>query len=513
VTRRAAVLAVVLLAAPGVARVEASGAPAGEVRIEASGADGKPLPCRVHLIDAAGKPVQPPGLPFWRDHFACEGGADVKLPAGTYRWEVERGPEHERASGSLEVKAGERRAVSVRLGRIADLAREGWYSGDIHIHRPPEDVPLLARAEDLHVAPVITWWNSRDLWAGRDPPRELLRRFDGDRFSHVMAGEDEREGGALLYFGLEKPIDITKATREYPSPLEFAARARAVKKNAWIDIEKPFWWDAPAWIASGLPDSIGIANNHMCRSTMLPNEAWGRPRDTARLPDPLGNGWWTQEIYYHVLDCGIRLPPSAGSASGVLPNPVGYNRVYVRVDGPLDHDKWWAGLKAGRSFVTNGPLLLVKANGELPGHVFRMKESAQLEIEVRATLISNDRVPRIEVVKDGRVAAAIDVDAVRAEGKEARVTFARSGWFLVRAVADEKRTFRFASTAPFWVEVEGAERRISKASAEFFLRWVEERIERVRAAVKPAKELAEVLAHHERAREFFTGLRDRANAE
>ena len=97
--------------------------------------------------------------------------------------------------------------------------------------------------------------------------------------------------------------------------------------------------------------------------------------------------------------------------------------------------------------------------------------------------------------------------------KGTKVAFTRSGWFLVRAIADEKRTFRFASTAPFWVEVEGAERRVSKAAAEFFVRWVDERIERVRSALKAEEELASVLAHHERAREFWRGLRDRANAE
>ncbi|HAK94366.1 MAG TPA: hypothetical protein DCM87_05035 [Planctomycetes bacterium] len=53
-------------------------------------------------------------------------------------------------------------------------------------------------------------------------------------------------------------------------------------------------------------------------------------------------------------------PPSAGSASGVLPNPVGYNRVYVHVDGELTYAKWWEGLQAGRAFVTNGPLLRVR---------------------------------------------------------------------------------------------------------------------------------------------------------
>ena len=83
------------------------------------------------------------------------------------------------------------------------------------------------------------------------------------------------------------------------------------------------------------------------------------PATPSRLPPPRGNGYWTQEIYYHILNCGLRIPPSAGSASGVLPNPVGYNRVYVHLDGPFAYEKWWEGLRAGRSFVTNGPLLRV----------------------------------------------------------------------------------------------------------------------------------------------------------
>ena len=89
-----------------------------------------------------------------------------------------------------------------------------------------------------------------------------------------------------------------------------------------MDIEKPFWWDVPIWLASGKIDTIGIANNHMCRDWVYFNprtggEAWGRPRDVKRLPHPHGNAHWTQEIYYHALNAGLRVPPSAGSASGV----------------------------------------------------------------------------------------------------------------------------------------------------------------------------------------------------
>ena len=39
-------------------------------------------------------------------------------------------------------------------------------------------------------------------------PEQVVRQFDGHRIYTVMAGEDEREGGALLYFGLKSPLDI-----------------------------------------------------------------------------------------------------------------------------------------------------------------------------------------------------------------------------------------------------------------------------------------------------------------
>jgi len=33
------------------------------------------------------------------------------------------------------------------------------------------------------------------------------------------------------------------------------------------------------------------------------------------------------------------------------------------------------------------------------------------------------------------------------------VKFNESGWFLVRVITDNPKTFRFASTAPYYVEI------------------------------------------------------------
>jgi hypothetical protein len=244
---------------------------------------------------------------------------------------------------------------------------------------------------------------------------------------------------------------------------------------------------------------------------MSETEAWGKPRVVERLPAPLGNGYWTQEIYYHLLNCGLRLPPSAGSASGVLPNPVGYNRVYVHVENRFDHDQRWEGLRAGRSFVTNGPLLRVEADGKLPGHVFTTAEGKEVTIALKAHLITCDSIPTLEVIKDGQVEWAVPFETWRETGTLGTVTFKRSGWFLVRVIANNPKTFRFASTAPFYVEVGEGKRWVSKASARFFREWVRERAERIK--LDDVRQREDVLNYHTAAERFWQGLVDLANAQ
>ena len=471
----------------------------------------QPVPCRIHLLDATRKPVHPKHLPFWNDHFVCGGEVDLALAPGDYTYEIDRGPEYFVTRGTFSVTDKEEsRSTATRLRRLANLAEEGWWSGELHVHRPLPEIELLMQAEDLHFAEAITWWNARNPWASQPAPTNALVRFDGNRFYHLLGGEDERGGGALLYFNLREPLNITHAKREYPSSMQFLRDARK-HKGVWVDIEKPFWWDAPVWFASGMADSVGIAHNHMHRSGGLDNEAWGKARDRERWPGPRGNGLWTQEIYYHLLNCGVRLPPSAGSASGVLPNPVGYNRAYVHVDGPVGYEQWFDRLRAGQVFVSNGPLLRCRANGQLPGQVFHAAAGETFKLKLEAVLDSRDPVSTLEIVRNGRVERAVPVADLKRPGAFGEITFAESGWFLVRAIADVPGTFRFASTGPFYVETGATPRRISKGSARFFLDWVRER--RGQIKLDDPQQQAEALKPQQEAEKFWEEKVAQANAD
>ena len=470
-------------------------------------ASGAPIAARMHLKDSRGRPVLPKGTVRWKDHFVFDGTVRLELRPGHYTFELERGPEYRLRYGEFTVEEKADEAMTVQLERFVDMKREGWWSGELHIHRKSDEIELHVRAEDLHVAPVITWWNRNNPWKKRPLPDPLCVELRQRRWVHWMEGEDERGGGALLYLNLTKPLPIAQAAREYPCSATFLELART-HEGVHIDIEKPFWWDVPLWLATGGVDSIGLAHNHMWREKMLDNEAWGRPRDKQRYRSPLGTAFWSFDIYFHILNSGFQLPPSAGSASGVHPNPVGYNRAYVHCGKDFSYDRWFDNLRAGKVIVTNGPMLRVRADGRLPGHVFYASAGQELEIPVTLKLSTREKIKYVEIIKNGRVDQRLALR--KRHRKSPTVSFRESGWFLVRVIADNPKTFRFASTGPFYVEFDGKP-RISRSSAKFFLDWLTERARRLPR--DNPDQFRETIPYYRKARDFWQKRLDDATVD
>lgn len=453
------------------------------------------VPCRIHLLDTDRKPIKPIGisLPYWKDHFVCNGHAKINVPASAYECEIVRGPEYSVVRKSLVATDGRVTSVEATLQRLTHLSQEGWWSGETHIHRPLSEIPLLMQAEDLHIGVVMTWWNDKTEWKERSLPDDPITVFDTDRIYDVLGGEDERGGGALLFSGLKTPLSIVGSKRESPPSVKWLNLAK--QQGAWVDAEKPFWWDFPVWLSTGKLDSIGIANNHMNRGGMYAKgEAWGRARDLERFPDPLGNGLWSQAIYYHALNAGFRVPPSAGSASGVLPNPVGYNRMYVHVDHEFNWNNWWSSAQAGKVFVTNGPLIRIKANQHYSGHLFQA--DGPIDITIEGQIDSRDTISAIQLVHNGRVESIAKLPAT--------VRLAEPGWFLVRVMTDVSNTFRFASTGPWYLEIGRKSARIDRSSCEFFREWTDQRIDALRQTLTTEEERREVLPIFEATSKFWS---------
>jgi hypothetical protein len=465
----------------------------------------------MYLTNAAGKARKPRDrrIVDWFDHFVLPGRITLTLPLGQYSFELERGPEYLRRSGYFAINRFADDTKQVDLKRFVDMSALGWYSGDLDVRRPVRDIPLLMEAEDLHVTPVVTWSNEESQKQASSSPEECLLTAGQNRFYHALAGSYAWSGGELLLLNLPDAMDLTDAGAEFPSPLVYLSRARE-HGGAWVDVTKPFWWDLPFLVAHRQVDSVQIAHSHLGRDGVIGHESFGKARDKLRYPDPWGNAQWSQEIYFHLLNCGLRIPPSAGSGSGVAPNPVGYNRVYVHVDGPFSYPSWWKNLKAGRVTVTNGPLLRPTVNGKLPGHVFRGEAGGSLVLEIGLTLSTREAISYLEIVKNGQVEHSIRFEDYANSGRLPKLEFHRSGWFLVRAMTDATNTYRFAMTGPYYVEID-SQPRVSRRSAQFFLDWIYQRARQIH--LEDPGQHRQVLDYHRAARDFWRNLVDQANAE
>ena len=483
---------------------------------------GQPIAVRMHLKNAQGRPVKPPGVPTLGDHFVFFDKLELKLPNGGYEFLIERGPEYLEQTGHFQIESFADDTKTISMKRFVDMAKDGWFSGDLDVNRPEKDLKLLMQADDVHVVPLVTWSNKKNPWSKQPLPKQADGQFDGDFIYSLLGGELATTGNVLRIFGMNKPLDFADGQSQTAEALGSLPLIPLVEKarreqQAWIDAGAFFARDLPIWIAAGQVDSIQLANRHLEREGIIGTEAGGWARDPAVFPNPHGNGRWSQEIYFHLLNCGLRIPPTAGSGSGISMNPVGYNRVYVHLDSDQKPtwEKWWDALRAGRVSVTNGPLIRASVEGELPGHVFKADAGQSLELQIGLSLSTRDKIRYLEIIKNGRSVQEVNLEDFKASGgKLPPVSFKESGWFLVRAVADNTKTYRFASTGPYYVEI-GYQPHISRQSAQFFLDWTNKRAEEISAAVKEdpsaaAQMLGEVLIEPKRTGRQFWRKRTRS---
>ena len=250
-------------------------------------------------------------------------------------------------------------------------------------------------------------------------------------------------------------------------------------------------WDVPtnADIADHTHDQGGLVN--YTHPAMTPSDPYHGPYTAKELPvdvalgkvdsiDVMGSNHEANlPLWYRLLNCGFRIPASAGTdcfLNRIVSKLPGSDRVYVRVEGPFTYRALDRELKAGRTFVTNGPMLEFDVSGKgrrrddpAPGRA--------MTVRVRATARSQYPLDRLEVVLSGQVVATVEAGKGETSISIDRdVPIAESGWLAVRvggpAHPDHPAPTLFGHTSPVYLDVPGKP-VAAKADAEYFLKWID----------------------------------------
>src|SRR5262249_11537371 len=136
----------------------------------------------------------------------------------------------------------------------------------------------------------------------------------------------------------------------------------------------------------------------------------------------------------------------------------GSDRVYVHVDDPFTYQGWIDNLKAGRTFVSNGPMLEFLVEDKAPGATIALTPGHAVRVQAKAA--SQYPLDRLEVVVNGRVAATVQAREDESTiAIDRAVPIAASGWLAVRASGpphpDHPGPSLFAHTSPVYLDVSG----------------------------------------------------------
>ncbi len=426
-------------------------------------------------------------------------GFQLDLPPGRYRIRAQRGKEYLPSEAVITVGDG-RQQVTLKLRRFENMAARGWYSGDTHVHRSLSELPNAMLAEDLNVALPLTYWvrDSGQVPSSSGPALDAEAEYvDATHVIYPVNTEYEiftvdrkrHTQGAVFVLGHQTPLQLSA-----PPTKRIAEEAR--RQRALLDLDKHSW----NWSLMVVPlmdvDLFELSNNHHWRTE------FGFPRWTVDNAPPdwpeierdasgFTERGWTDfgfQTYYALLNCGFRLRVSAGTASGVHPVPLGHGRVYVHTGDQFSYEAWIQGLDAGHSFVTQGPLMHLTFDGELPGTTWRSAPEGQ-SLAIAGEIASAQPLLAVEVIRNGEVALHIDPESTKTPlgsyvtTLDAQVEMDTSGWVAVRCYQQPEQgapqgKVVFAHTNPVFVDIVSKPLRPRRRDVEYFIQRMEAEIAR-----------------------------------
>jgi TolB protein len=508
--------------------------PAGELRIAVLGLDGKPVPARLSVTGGDGRAYASVNAWMQADdafdrkerrfeahYFASAGDESLMIPPGKFTVEVMRGFEYavERREGQMPPNGLVGVTIHLKKLPLPDDPAGRWVSGDLHVHmnyggaylNGPENLAAQARAEDLAVI--------HNLIVNKEQ-----RVPDQSYFSGTL---DAASGGDFLlwhaeefhtsYWGHRGVLGLTKHLlipiyAGYPmtasaslAPMNADVADLAREQGALIGAVHPF---------EEVPDP---ANRSVPLHDELPVDVALGKLDYIEVVG-FSDHKSTATVWYKLLNLGFRLPAGGGTDAmanfASLHGPVGLLRTYVQVPaGPLKMDAVLDGLRLGRTFASNGPLLRFSFSGQSVGGQVKLEKPG--DVPFTAAMASIVPLDHLEIVCDGRVVRSLDLTGARTSATASgTLPVESSGWCVLRAWAEHAEhpvldLYPYATTSPVYVSVAGRPPR-SPDDAAYFLAWIarlREDVEKFQDWNSPA-EHDHVMQQIEEAKKKFDSLRE-----
>ncbi len=416
-------------------------------------ATGQPAPVRLRVTDAAGTYYAPFGratdfahgvnedvggnLLLGRDRWAyIDGTCEIALPPGELTVEIRKGPEYRPLRETVALPAG-KMALRFAVERWTDLRAEGWYAGDTRAHfLSPHAALLEAAAEDLAVVNLLACVTTVASQDGHTHPAfPNLLAFSGqqpclERGGHAVVVNTFNTHPVLGRLGL-------LSCHRVVYPLTFGGPdgtddwslddwcGQCHRKGGlvvWADAFAP----RPVHAGEALADLI---LGHIDALELDPDSPY-------RL-----------RAWYQLLNTGLRVPLVGASAKTSNRTPLGALRTYAHLppETPFSYRAWIEAVRAGRTFVTTGPVLRFGVDGHSPGtELSRSADDAPLRL--RAEAAGSERFERMELLANGEVIAS------GTERIEAEYAPAHGGWLAARCWGHGRL---LAHSSPAYVRVEG----------------------------------------------------------
>ncbi len=463
------------------------------LRIEVQDERGNAVASRISIMDGKGKFHAPSAALIHADdsrfasqtfeshYFHQEGPVQLMVPEDKLSITVSHGPEYEMAKMEIDTRQ-ERRPIVVKLKKLTMPQSFGlWWSGDVHVHmnygghyrNTPASLVHQAKAENLNF--VYNLIVNKEQRIIDQPFFSNLPDHTSTEEVMLLHGQEFHTffWGHLGLLGLNDHLIIpdysgypqTAVESLFPNNNFIADRAH--EQDGLVGYVHPFEK------SEIFPDQSSTLTNE------LPVEAALGKIDYYEVIG-FAEHKTSEYVWYQLLNCGFKIPAAAGTDAmanyASLRGPVGLNRVYVKGEGTLDQKLFQKNLKAGKSFVTNGPMIGFKVGQASPGDSLMISPKGQ-KLTYSGFLRSLIPVEHVEVVWNGEVVATHAKNSpVASLDISGSIQVKGPGWMLLRAWssnphADLPDMYAYASTNPVYIQQPGKMVQ-SKSRSEYFIKWL-----------------------------------------